>query len=138
VRLGMRVPYTDIKETVAEYFDIGDVVDEDLLEYRRDLLEIFPRKQPLLRSSSARRGARTTNAQSAARFIQQHQNVLTDRINRWIGNSDRRVILRFLRQLQALCTAEHMVVPDSRRTEKLVEMTVVATWHVVDGIHRLS
>ena len=45
---------------------------------------------------------------------------------------------QLLRQLQALCTAEHMVVPDSRRTEKLVELTVVATWHVVDGIHRLS
>jgi hypothetical protein len=40
--------------------------------------------------------------------------------------------------MQALCTAEHMVVPDSRRTEKLIELTVVATWHVVDGIHRLS
>jgi hypothetical protein len=31
-----------------------------------------------------------------------------------------------------------MVVPDALRTEKLVELTVVATWHVVDGIHRLS
>jgi hypothetical protein len=143
VRLGMRVPCTDIKETVAEYFDIGDVVDEDLLEYRRDLLEIFPRRPPRkagerASSSTGRQATRTANAQSAARFIQQHQGVLTDRINRWIGNSDRRVILRFLRQLQALCTAEHMVVPDSQRTEKLVELTVVATWHVVDGIHRLS
>jgi len=140
VRLGMRVPYTDIKETVAEYFDIGHAVDEDLLEYRKDLLEIFPRRPPRARAAAtrSRHDARTMNAQSAARFIQQHQNVLIDRISRWIGNSDKRVILRFLRQLQALCTHEHMVVPDSRRTEKLVELTVVATWHVVDGIHRLS
>src|SRR5204862_3604236 len=94
VRLGMRVPYTDIKETVAQYFDIGDVVDEDLLEYRRDLLEIFPRRVPRRpprgRAASSRHAVRTTNAQSAARFIQQHQNVLTDRIGRRIGNSDRR------------------------------------------------
>ena len=142
LRLGLRTPYTDIKETVAEYFDIGDVVDEDLLEYRRDLLEIFPRRAPRggtrARTGTSLIASRTTNAQSAARFIQQHQQVLTDRISRWIGNSDRRVIIRFLRQLQALCTAEHMVVPESRRTEKLVELTVVATWHVVDGIHRLS
>jgi len=141
VRIGMRAPYTDIKETVAEYFDIGDVVDEDLLEYRRDLLEIFPRRAPhrgARPSASGGSAARTANAQSAARFIQQHQQVLTDRISRWIGNSDRRVIIRFLRQLQALCTAEHMVVHDSERTEKLVEVTVVATWHVVDGIYRLS
>ena len=64
--------------------------------------------------------------------------MLVDRISRWIADSDRRVITRFLRQLQALCTAEHMVVHDSERTEKLVEVTVVATWHVVDGIYRLS
>ena len=48
------------------------------------------------------------------------------------------VIRRFLRELQALCTAEHMIVPENQRTEKLVELTIVATWHVVDGIHRLS
>jgi hypothetical protein len=139
VRLGTRVPYTEIKETVAEYFDIGDTLDLDLLEYRRDVVEIFGRRPPRARAI-AMRGltSRTASAQSAARFIQQHQTILVDRISRWIGDSDKRVILRYLRQLQALCTAEHMVVPDSRRTEKLVELTVVATWHVVDGIHRLS
>src|SRR3954466_263834 len=139
VRLGTRVPYTEIKETVAEYFDIGDTLDLDLLEYRRDVVEIFGRRPPRARAI-AMRGltSRTASAQSAARFIQQHQTILVDRISRWIGDSDKRVILRYLRQLQALCTAEHMVVPDSRRTEKLVELTVVATWHIVDGIHRLS
>jgi hypothetical protein len=139
VRLGLRVPYTEIKETVAEYFDIGDTLDLDLLEYRKDVVEIFGRRPPRARAI-AMRGltSRTASAQSAARFIQQHQTILVDRISRWIGDSDKRVILRYLRQLQALCTAEHMVVPDSRRTEKLVELTVVATWHVVDGIHRLS
>ena len=94
---------------------------------------------PRARAIAARGlNSRTANAQSAARFIQQHQSILVDRISRWIGDSDKRVILRFLRQLQALTTAEHMVVPDARRTEKLVELTVVATWHIVDGIHRLS
>jgi hypothetical protein len=139
VRLGQRVPYTELKETVAEYFDIGDDIDEDVQEYRKDLLDIFPRRPPRARAIAARGlASRTANAQSAARFIQQHQNILIDRISRWIGDSDKRVILRFLRQLQAVCTHEHMVVPDARRTEKLVELTVVATWHVVDGIHRLS
>src|ERR1022692_3881887 len=139
VRLGVRVPYTEIKDTVAEYFDIGDALDLDLIEYGKDLLEIFARRPPRARAIAARGlTSRTANAQSAARFIQQHQSILVDRISRWIGDSDKRVILRFLRQLQAVCTAEHMVVPASRRTEKLVEVTVVATWHVVDGIHRLS
>ena len=35
VRLGMRIPYTEIKETVADYFDINDNLDQDLLEYRQ-------------------------------------------------------------------------------------------------------
>ena len=114
MRLGTRVPYTEIKETVADYFDINDNLDQDLLEYRNDLLEIFPRRPPRARAIAARGlQSRTANAQSAARFIQQHQNIIADRIKRWIGDSDKRVISRFLRQLQALCTAEHMVVPDS-------------------------
>jgi hypothetical protein len=37
------------------------------------------------------------------------------------------VISRFLRQLQALCTEDRLIVPESRRTEKLVELTIVAT-----------
>jgi hypothetical protein len=139
VRLGMRIPYTELKETVADYFDIHDKQDQDILEYRRDLLEIFPRRPPRARAIAARGlSSRTANAQSAARFIQQHQNIIADRITRWIGDSDKRDISQLLRQMQALCTAEHMVVPDSLRTEKLIELTVVATWHVVDGIHRLS
>ncbi len=138
VRLGLRVPYTDMRETVAEYFDIGDVVDKHLIEYRKDLQDIFVRRPPRPRRANAPSRTHTANAQSAARFIQQHQQILSDRLSRWIGDSDKRVILRFLRQLQAVCTHEHLVVPDSRRTEKLVELTVVATWHVLDGIHRLS
>ena len=49
-------------------------VDPDLLEYREDLLEIFPRRPPRARAIAARGlTSRTANAQSAARFIQQHQ-----------------------------------------------------------------
>ena len=77
-------------------------------------------------------------ALSAARFIQQHQRLLINKLGGWIGDSDRRVIAKFLRELQALCTYEHLVVPENRRNEKLVDLTIVATWHVVDGIHRLS
>ena len=93
VRLGTRVPYTEIKETVADYFDINDNLDQDLLEYRNDLLEIFPRRPPRARAIAARGlQSRTANAQSAARFIQQHQNIIADRIKRWIGDSDKREI----------------------------------------------
>ncbi len=137
-RPGTRASYTDIKETVAEYFDIGHAVDRDLVEYRRDLREIFQRRPP----SRTRRGrngrAKNQNAESAARFIQQHHRLLEKKLARWIAKSDRRTIKKFLRQLQAVCTHEHLVVPENRRNEKLVDLTVVATWHVVDDVHRLS
>ena len=137
LRPGSQSPYTEIRETVAEYFDIDHAVDPDLAEYRYDLMEIFPRRAAS-RVRNGRNPASTPNAQSAARFIQQHQRILEHKLSGWIGNSDRRVIKRFLRQLQALCTHEHLVVPETRRNEKLVDLTIVATWHVVDGIHRLS
>jgi len=129
-RTGSQAPYGEIKETVAEYFDINHALDPDLAEYRKDLLDIFPRR------SSRARGSQ--GALSAARFIQQHQRLMISKLGGWIGDSDRRVIGKFLRQLQALCTYEHLVVPENRRNEKLVDLTIVATWHVVDGIHRLS
>jgi hypothetical protein len=129
-RLGQRVGYESVKETVADYFDIAHVVDPDLAEYRRDLLEIFSKRPERARS--------TQSGLSAARFIQQHQRMLVDKMGGWIGKSDRRVIGRFLRQLQALCTYEHLVVPENQRHDKLVDLTIVATWHVLDGIHRLS
>src|SRR3954467_12438901 len=53
-RLGMGLPYTEIRETVAEYFDIDHAVDPDLAEYRRDLLEIFPRRDPRTRGRAPR------------------------------------------------------------------------------------
>jgi hypothetical protein len=127
-RPGQRIPYTSIKETVAQYLNLGSVVDPHIAQYRRELLKIFPK-----------RGARgTSNAQSAARFIKQNQKVLEEHLATWIRKSNRRAIHRFLRQLEALCTYEHLVVPESRREEKLVDLTIVATWHVVDDVHRLS
>ena len=78
-----------------------------------DLLEIFPRRRaPQRRGDGQDRG----DAQSAARFIQQHQRLLVDRLAGWIDDSDRRVIEQFLRQLEALCTSERLVVPENRRT----------------------
>jgi hypothetical protein len=137
-RNGLRVPYTEIRETVADYFDMGDEVDKDLIEYRKDLLEIFPRMPKRERAPVRGRFSPTAQSQSAARFIQQHQKMLMDRLSGWIGGADKREISRFLRQFQALCTEERLFVPEGRRTEKLVELTIVATWHVVDGVHRLS
>lgn len=137
-RPGMRIPYTEIKDTVAEYFEIDEHIDEDLATYRKDLLDIFPRRPPSLRRRAGKRRSHTAGAQSAARFIQQNQRILLDRLPHWVRKTDRRFIRRFLRQLQAVCAHEHMVVPESRRPEKLVELTIMATWHVVDDAHRLS
>jgi len=112
--------------------------DEDVQQWARVKFAVGVRTVPAGSLQFVDFSKPDAGADRVQRFIQQHQNIITDRIKRWIGDSDKREIRHILRQMQALCTAEHMVVPDSRRTEKLVELTVVATWHVVDGIHRLS
>jgi hypothetical protein len=128
LRQGQRIPYTHIKETVAQYLNLGSAVDPALALYRKELLTIFPK-----------RGSRgTATAQPAARFIKQYQRLLEERIAKGVKKSNRRAIHKFLRQLEALCTYEHLVVPESRWEEKLVHLTVVATWHMVDEVHRLS
>jgi hypothetical protein len=130
-RLGSRVPYGDLKETVAEYFEIDHTVDEELAEHRKTLIEIFPRRSGR-RDGKPRRG----DAQSAARFIQQHQRLLTDRLSGRIGDTGRRRIKRFLRRLEAVCTSEDLVVPENRRSEKLVDLTVLATWHALGAVRK--
>ena len=95
-------------ETVAEYFDIGDVVDKDLIEYRKDLLEIFLRRPPRKPAARARErapAARARRTRSRPRASSSSTSSPGRPPLRWIGDSDKRVILRFLRQLQALCTA---------------------------------
>ena len=68
----------------------------------------FPRRPPRARAIAARGlTSRTANAQSAARFIQQHQKVLVDRISRWIGDSDKRD------DLAAFCASCRRCAPTS-------------------------
>jgi hypothetical protein len=127
-RLGKQEPYTNIRDTVADYFEIPDEVDPQMQADRQDLLEIFPR----------RRRGRRGDAESAARFIQQHQRLLTERLQGWIGDSKARTTKKFLRRLEALCTSEDLVVPENRRSEKLVDLTIAAAWHEIDRIHEIT
>jgi hypothetical protein len=127
VRLGMRIPYTEIKETVADYFDINDEQDEDLLEYRSDLLEIFPRR-PAARPRHRRARAVSRAPPTRSRRRASSSSTRTSSPTASSAGSATATSARssqLLRQMQALCTAEHMVVPDSLRTEKLIELTVV-------------
>src|SRR5262252_5597483 len=73
VRLGMRIPYTEIKETVADYFEINDEQDQDLLEYRRDLLEIFPRRPPAVVAHRQRAVGRALHPAAPEHHHRPHQ-----------------------------------------------------------------
>jgi hypothetical protein len=133
-RVGQQVPYTKLTETVAEYFKLG--VDPKLAAYRRDLCEIFPRRRarrgPVAGAAVGR--TQTNGLQPASRFIQQYHDLLEERLGdrlKGAATLERRVVRTILRRLQAICTHEQLVVPSRRRNEKLVDLTIMATWHAL-------
>ncbi len=134
-RVGFRVPYTELEETVADYLKLRDAVDPVLAAYRRDLREVF--------ASRASKRSATASAkpdQSAARFIAQHHDLLEQRLEQWLAKLSgqtkashvaRRNVRRLLRQLQMVSAHEGLVVPASRRHETLIDFTLIASRHAL-------
>lgn len=136
-REALRVPYTDLKETVAEYLKLRDAVDPVLADYRKDLHEIF--------GASRLRAAERSTAptQPAARFIAQHHELLERRLVQWLVKVQRlnratptlrRTVRRLLRQLQIIAAHENLGVQASRRREVLVDLTLATTRHALSAL----
>jgi len=114
----------------AEYFDINHALDPDLGRVPQGSARHFP--PPLLER------ARDTGApcRQAWRVHPATQRLLINKLGGWIGDSDRRVIGKFLPPASGPMYLRAPSGADERRNEELVDLTIVATWHVVDGIHR--
>ncbi|MBI1808205.1 MAG: hypothetical protein HYR76_14290 [Ignavibacteria bacterium] len=123
VRFNETGSYRGIAPTVAEYFEIEKKVDPRVKEYTQDLKEIFPEI-----------GARRGRLIRADLFIQNYANYLEDELVTWIAKADRRDVRKYLRELQTICSLNNLQVRPDHATEKLVELVIVSTYHVLNRL----
>ena len=119
--------YTKIDTTVAEYFAIEKKVDPRIKEYTQDLKEIF------LSPAAKRRGKLIR----ADRFIQTSGKYLEEELSTWIANADIREIRKFLQTLKTICALNNLYLRPDDATEKLIELVIVATYHVLNRLRLL-
>lgn len=126
VRYDETESYRTITSTVAEYFEIERKVDPRLKEYMQDLREIFSGVSP-----------RTRLFIRADRFIQNYTDYLEEELVTWIADADRRDVRSYLREIQTICALNNLRVHPDRATEKLVELVIVSTYHMLKRLRRI-
>ena len=90
-------------------------------EYVQDLTEVF----------SAGGKPKMKRAIRAHIFIQNYAEYLENELATWIAKTDRREVRSYLRELQTLCALNNLQVRPDQATEKLVELVVIATYHLL-------
>jgi hypothetical protein len=115
--------YLNIDGTVAEYFEIEKKIDKRVREYTDDLRQIFSDVRP-----RARRLVR------ADLFIQSYSKYLEEELVNWIAKADRRDVRRYLREIQTLCALNNLKLHPDQATEKLVELVIVSTYHIMNRL----
>jgi hypothetical protein len=134
VRRPLRVRYDEtgsyraIESTVAEYFEIERKVDPHYREYIQDMKEIFPKGK----GSPPRRSIR------ADLFLQNYAEYLEDELVNWIAGADRRDVRKFLRDIQTICSLNNLHLQSSQAAEKLVELVIVSTYHILSQLRLIK
>ena len=118
--------YKTIQLTIAEYFAIEKKVDPRVKEYSQDLKDIFSGVGP-----------RTRRFIRAELFIQNYSEYLEGELSTWIAGLDKRDVRVYLRELQTICALNGLRVHPDRGTEKLVELVIVSTYHVLNRLRRI-
>jgi hypothetical protein len=118
--------FKSINSTIAEYFEIEKKVDPKLTEYMQDLKEIFPEVSP-----------RTRNFIRADMFIQNYWDYLEGELVTWIARARRHKVRKYLRDIQTLCALNNLRLRPDEATEKLVEIVIVSTYHLMKNLHHL-
>jgi len=118
--------YKTIPLTVAEYFAIEKKVDPRVKEYTQDLKEIFSGVSP-----------RTRRFIRAELFIQNYGEYLEEELATWIAGLDKRDVRVYLHEIQTICALNNLRVHPDQATEKLVELVIVSTYHVLHRLRRI-
>lgn len=118
--------YKNITLTIAEYFGIERKIDPRIKEYTDDMKEIF---------SGVKRATRRTLR--AELFIQNYRDYIEDELSTWLSGADKRKVREYLRVLQTICALNNLRIHPDQATEKLVELVIVSTYHMLQRLRRL-
>jgi hypothetical protein len=117
--------YTTIEETVSEWWGLdGEILDHELQEYLTDMNELF------IKPSNGWR-----NLLPAWKLIRKHARSLTEQVSLWISGSNKHSVRKRLRQWEAICRNESLGYFPEDEERKLIELTTLLTYYVVDGVH---
>jgi hypothetical protein len=73
----------------------------------------------------------------AWRLIQKYARLLTEQVSDWISKSNKHTVRKCLRRWEAICRNEMLAYPPEEEERILIELTVLLTYHVMDGVHDL-
>jgi len=119
--------YTTIEETVSEWWGLdGEMLDQELQEYLKDMNELF------IKLTNGRR-----RLLPAWRLIRKYARLLTEQVSQWISGSNQNTVRKSLRRWEAICRNESLGYHPEDEERKLIELTTLLTYHVVDDVHHL-
>lgn len=120
--------YTTIEDTVSEWYGLdGEILDQELQEYLRDMNELF------LKPRDGRR-----KLLPAWKLIRRYSRILSERVSLWISGSNQHSIRKSLRRWEAICRSEALGYLPEEEEWKLIELTTLLTYHVVDSVHHIK
>jgi hypothetical protein len=119
--------YGTVEETISEWWGLdGEMLDQELQEYLHDMNELFGMpmngKKKLI---------------PAAKLIRKSARLLTDHVSLWICGSNKHTVRKCLRRWEAICENESLGYLPEEEERKLVELTALLTYYVVDWVHHI-
>lgn len=119
--------YQLIEETASEWWGLnGEMLDQEVQEYLNDMSELFIKPASGLKKLLP-----------AWKLIRKYARPLTERVSLWISKSNKHTVRKTLRRWEAICRNESLGYRPEEEEQKLIEMTTLLTYHVMDGVYSL-
>jgi hypothetical protein len=119
--------YSMIDETVSEWWGLnGEMLDQELQEYLHDMNELFIKPMNGYK-----------NLLPAWKLIRKYARVLTEQVSQWISGSNKHTVRKSLRRWEAICKSESLGYLPEEEERKLIELTTLLTYHVMDRVYDL-
>jgi hypothetical protein len=120
--------YTTIEDTISEWWGLGEeILDSELQEYLNDMNELF------IKPSSNRR-----RMFPAYILIRKYTRALTEEISEMVLGSNKNSVRRCLRIWEKMCRDEGLRYSPDEETKKIMDLSSLLTYHVLDGLDRIK